>query len=157
MIPLLRYLGVLGLAFWIGGISFYGGLVIPTAHEILDSHREIGFVTRQVTGTANVLGAVVMGLLATHMALVWRRLDKGGRWTIAASWGVMTAALVVLFLLRAHLDGMLDPASMKIADRSRFMPLHERYLNVTSVLTLSGLVHLWAMLKPTSPTPPPAA
>jgi hypothetical protein len=157
MIPILRYLGVLGLAFWIGGVAFYGGLVIPTAHEILHSHREIGFVTRQVTGTANALGAVVLGILAVHMALVWRRLGKGTRWTIAASWGVMAAALAVLFLLRSHLDGMLDPAGMKIADRSRFMPLHERYLNVTSVLTLAALVHLWAMLRPTSPIPPPAA
>ena len=69
----------------------------------------------------------------------------------------MLAAHVTLFLLRAHLDTMLDPAAMRILDRPRFMPLHERYLNVTSVLTLAGLVHLGAMLSVPKPPPPPAA
>jgi hypothetical protein len=65
-------------------------------------------------------------------------------------------AQVVLFLLRAHLDSMLDAGAMKILDRPRFMLLHERYLNVTSVLCLAGLVHLWAILATPKPlqTPP---
>jgi hypothetical protein len=151
---ILRYLGVLGLAFWVGGIAFYGSLVIPKAHEVLSSHREIGFVTRQVTGTANTLGAVVLVVLLLYTALAWRSSSRGCRITLAASWAVMAAAQVTLFLLRAHLDGMLDPAGLTISDRARFMPLHERYLNVTSVLCLAALVHLWAMLRP---TPPPAA
>jgi hypothetical protein len=157
MSNLLRYLGVLGPAFWVGGIAFYGGLVIPKAHEVLSSHREIGFVTRQVTGTANVLGAVVLGVLLLHTALAWKTLSRGSRITMAASWAIMAAALVTLFLLRAHLDGMLDPAGLTLRDRARFMPLHERRLNVTGVLCLGGLVHLWAMLKPAPATPPPAA
>lgn len=152
MTKLTRYLGVLGLAFWLGGIAFYGGLVIPKAHEILDSHREIGFVTREVTATANLLGATVLGVLLLHGALAWKKLGKGARITLAASWAVMLAAQITLFLLRAHLDTMLDPGAMRVVERSRFMPLHERYLNVTSVLTLAALVHLWAML---SATPPP--
>lgn len=153
----LRYVGVVGLAFWLGGIAFYGGLVIPTAHEILDSHREIGFVTREVTSTANALGAVVLGLLLGHAVVSWKRLGKKGRIALAASWAVMAGAQVALFLLRAHLDTMLDPTAMRILDRARFMPLHERYLNVTSILTLAALVHLWVMLSVPKPPSPPAA
>jgi hypothetical protein len=112
----------------------------------MDSHREIGFVTRSVTGTANVLGAGVLALLLAHLAVSWRRLGRGGRITLAASLGMMVVAQIVLFLLRAHLDTMLDPSGMKMLDRPRFMPLHERYLNVTGILCLAALVHLWAML-----------
>lgn len=143
---LLRYVSVLGLAFWLGGIGFYGAVVLPAAHERLDSHREIGFVTREVTGTANLLGAVVLGLLAANGAVAWKRLGKGARVGLAASWGVMLAAQVALILLRAHLDTMLDPAAARVVDRPRFLPLHERYLNVTSVLTLAALVQLWVLL-----------
>jgi hypothetical protein len=157
VVSALRYLGVVGLAFWLGGIAFYGALVIPKAHQILDSHRDIGFVTRDVTATANILGTIVLGVLFLHGTIAWKRLGKGGRITFAASWGVMLAAQITLFLLRAHLDTMLDPASMRVVERSRFMPLHERYLNVTSVLTLAALVHLWAMLCAPKPSSPPAA
>ena len=142
----LRFLSVVGLAFWLGGIAFYGGLVIPRAHEILDSHREIGFVTRRVTATANGIGAGVLAVLAVHLAVSWRRLGRGGRIALAVSLGIMIAAQGVLFLLRAHLDSLLDPAGMKIVDRPRFMPLHERYLNVTTVLCLAGLAQLWGLL-----------
>lgn len=146
-----RYLGVVGLAFWLGGIAFYGGLVIPRAHAILDSHRDIGFVTRDVTGTANVLGAVVLGILLGYVGLAWKRVGKGSRVVLATSWALMAAALIALFVMRSYLDAMLDPTALKVVDRSRFMPLHERYLNVTSVLTLAALVHLWALLAPSKP------
>lgn len=152
----LRYLGVVGLAFWLGGIAFYGGIVIPKAHDILASHREIGFVTREVTGTAHVLGAFVLAVLLLHGTVAWRRAGKRRRIALAASWAVMAGALVVLVLLRARLDAMLEPTGMRILDRPRFMPLHERYLNVTSLLCLAALVHLWAMLsapEPASPSP----
>ncbi|HEX7899616.1 MAG TPA: hypothetical protein VF950_17740 [Planctomycetota bacterium] len=148
-----RYLGVLGLAFWVGGIAFYGSLVIPKAHEILSSHREVGFVTREVTGTANAMGAVVLGLLALHAALAWKTSRRGTRVTLATTWALMVAAQVTLFFLRAQLDAMLDPNALTIHDRARFMPLHERYLNVTGALCLAALAHLWAMLQP---APPPA-
>lgn len=41
---------------------------------------------------------------------------------------------------------MLDPSNMTVRDRARFFPLHERYLNVTSILCLAGLAHVWTMI-----------
>lgn len=156
----LRYLAVVGLAFWLGGIAFYGGIVIPKAHDVLGSHREIGFVTREVTATTHGLGAAVLAVLLVHLAVSWRTLGTGGRVLGAASLGVMIAAQGALFFLRSRLDSLLDPVAMEVLDRPRFMPLHERYLNVTSVLCLAALAHLWAILserpKPVSPSPPAA-
>jgi len=147
---LLTYLSVVGLSFWLGGIAFYGGVVIPQAHELLDSHREIGFVTRSVTATANAIGAAVLATLLARLGVSWRRMGRGDRIAAASTLGIMIAAQIALFLLRAHLDAMLDPAAMTIADRARFMPLHERYLNVTSVLCVAALAHLWVILKPST-------
>lgn len=156
MLRALRFAGVVGLAFWLGGIAFYGGLVIPRAHAILEDHAAVARVTREATATANLIGAAVLALLAWHLAVVWRTLGRGGRIALGASGGVMVLAQAGLFLLHAHLGGLLDASPLHSFDRPRFMPLHERYLNLTTVLMLAGLVHLWAML-PGRPTAPPAA
>ncbi len=160
MRQVIRFVAVLALAFWLGGIAFYGGLVIPTAHEVMSSHREIGFVTRAVTGTANLIGLGALVILLVHLLASWRSLGRAGRISLAVSLGVMVVAQAVLFILRTRLDTMLDPGSMQILDRPLFMPLHERYLNVTSILCLAGLAHLWSLLAVPSnepnPAPPPA-
>ena len=150
-----RYLSVLGLAFWLGGLAFYGAVVIPTAHDILGNHRDIGFVTRVVTGTTNTIGFAVLGVLLANTACVFKRLNKAARLTLALSLTIMALAQVALFVLRRTLDGLLDPAARTIADHARFLWLHERYLNVTSVLCLAALVHLWAVLLPPNGSPSP--
>jgi hypothetical protein len=149
----IRYLGVVGLAFWLGGVTFYGAVVVPTAHQVLDSHREIGFVTRAVTGTANAVGLATLALLVVNTAVSFRPTSRSVRITLVGSLVLMAIAQAALFILRRVLDGMLDPVAMTMTDRGRFMPLHERYLNVTSVLCLAGLVHLWAMLVPPAKRP----
>ena len=154
---LMRYLAVVGLAFWLGGVTFYGAVVVPTAHETLRSHREIGFVTRTVTGTANAVGFAALAVLLANTAVSFRRASKPVRITLVVSLALMILAQATLFVLRRVLDGMLDPAAMAISDRGRFMPLHERYLNVTSVLCVAALVHLWAMLMPPRPAAPSPA
>jgi hypothetical protein len=149
MAPIVRYLGVLGLAIWLGGVAFYGAVVIPAAHDVLNSHREIGFVTRTVTGTANAAGFVTLAVLLANLVMAFPRASKATRITLATSLAVMVLAQATLFILRRSLEGMLDPIAMTISDRGRFMPLHERYLNVTAALCLAGAVHLWTLLAPT--------
>ena len=157
MILLVRFVAVVGLAFWLGGMSFYGAVVVPTAHEVLGSHREIGFVTRTVTGTANAAGFATLALLLGNTVVSFRKAGKPVRITLVASLAVMVIAQAALFVLRRVLDGMLDPVAMTLTDRGRFMPLHERYLNGTSVLCVAALVHLWALLMAPRPAAPPPA
>jgi hypothetical protein len=143
-----QFVSVASLGFWLGGVAFDGGVAVPVAHDVLNSHREIGFVTRSVTGTANFIGVGVLAVLLVNIAVRWCRRSRAPTWGAAVSWLVMAAGQAVLFILRSRLDGMLDPAARVILDRARFMPLHERYLNVTSVVCVAALVHLWFILTP---------
>jgi hypothetical protein len=140
-----RFLSIAALALWLGGIVFYGDIVVPTAHEVLGSHREIGFVTRKVTGPLNGMGVVSLALLLWSTVSESPSRTRLNRIALWVTWGVMAASLVTLFALRSWLDGLLDPTRMEVADRQKFFPLHERYLNVTSILCLAGLAHLWAL------------
>ena len=53
---LLRWLALWSLVFWIGGFTFYGGVVIPVLHDQLGSALEAGLVTQRVTDLLNLLG-----------------------------------------------------------------------------------------------------
>ena len=141
-----RFLTIITLAFWLGAVVFYGAVVVPTAHEVLDSHREIGFVTRRVTAPLNWIGiaSVVLALWSTLSEPKGRtRLNRIALWS---SWAVMLLSMIVLLVLRSILEGMLDTSTMTVTNRPRFMPLHERYLNVTSVMSVGAVVHLWALI-----------
>lgn len=141
-----RFLAIGTLALWLGGVVFYGAVVIPTAHDVIGSHREIGFVTRKVTGTLNVIGAVAIALLLWSTfgeAPGGSRAHRIGLW---ATWAVLLTGQVLLFIMRSRLEGMTDPVRMTVLDRSAFFWLHERYLNMTTIVCLAGLVHLGMLI-----------
>jgi hypothetical protein len=150
----LRFIAVALLGIWLGGVIFYGAVVIPTAHDVMGSHREIGFVTRRVTGVSNVLGSGTLAVLLLHLGLTWSPRSRSGRWWAGSTLAVMILAQTALFFMRAGLDGLLDSQAMQVLDRSRFLWLHERYLNVTAALCLAGAVHLWTLVTPVGPKGP---
>lgn len=147
----LKYLSVVGLAFWLGGIAFYGGVAVFLAKDVLDSHVEIGLITRLVTRVSNLVGAGVLALLAAHGAAAWRSHGRPVRVTLAASWLVLAAAQVTLFVLWADLSGRLDLEARRLPDPEAFYPRHEVYMDVTGAAVLAGLVHLWVLLSPPRP------
>lgn len=147
----LKFLSVAGLAFWLGGISFYGGVAVFQAKEVLDSHVEIGLVTRLVTRVSNYVGLGVLALLAAHGAAAWRSHGRPGRIALGASWLVMAAAQVALLILWSKLSGMMDLEARRLGDRGAFYPWHERYMDLTGLACLAGLVHLWVVLTPPRP------
>lgn len=149
-----RFLSITLLALWLGGVVFYGAVVVPTAHEVLGSHREIGFVTRKVTGPLNWIGAGTLAILLWNTLAESPARTRRNRIALWATWLLLLASLITLFVLRSRLDGMLDPRSMTVMDRPRFFPLHERYLNATSILCLAGLLHLWTLISGFQQTKP---
>jgi len=44
------------LVVWLGGFTFYGAVVIPTAHRILGTHLDVGFITQEVTRWRDLSG-----------------------------------------------------------------------------------------------------
>ncbi len=134
-----RLVALLAFAFWFGGLSFYGMIVIPRAHEVLRSHARVGLITQQVTHWINGAAVVALGLL------LWDLVAARGRRLAWTTWAAMAAAQAFLFALHPVLDGLLDPATG--ASTERFYALHRLYLLATTLQVLAAPIHLWARLR----------
>jgi hypothetical protein len=126
-----RFLVLAALMFWQGGFTFYAAIVVPTGTEVLGSALEQGTITRQVTRSINVSGAVALAVFAWDVLAT--RSGRGVRWGRWLTWLLMAAALAVLVVLRGHLDSLFLPDELKVIDRPAFRFWHRTYLWVSTV------------------------
>lgn len=140
-----RVLVLLAGAFWLGGLTFYAAVVIPTAHDVLGSHRRVGFITQRVTQGINLAGAAALAVLLIHLIACWpgRRWQ---RWGLLATWLLMAGVQLALFRLHPALDRLLDDKSRQILDEYRFYGLHRIYLILTIIQQIGGIVHVFALV-----------
>jgi hypothetical protein len=89
---LMRYLAVAGLCFWMGGFTFYAGVVIHVGHRVFERQREIGFLTRDVTLWLNRSGVVALLLLGLNYLIYSARRTSSNP---ARLWGGSTLAIMV--------------------------------------------------------------
>jgi len=143
---LLRYLAIIGLCFWMGGFTFYAGVVIHVGHRVFDSHREVGFLTKEVTIWLNRSSVIVLlVLLANHLCCS----DRGSAWLKGirlATLLLMAAVQVALFLFHPRLDQVLDVSKHAILNRAGFHSLHLLYMNLSTVQWAAALAHLGSVL-----------
>jgi hypothetical protein len=146
-ILLRRFLWVAAFAFWMGGFSFYGGVVITVgARVVAGGEGEFGFVTRQVTHWLNLIGGVALGVFLVSMLLDWTVLPRLGRWAVATVWVGLALLHAGLIAIHPAMDALLDPATLNIHDRSRFHRLHKAYILLSSLQWAGCLVFLAATL-----------
>ena len=67
-----RFLVVLALGFWLGGFTFYAGVVIHAGHRVFGSARETGFLTQQVTTWLNFSGWLALAILFWNGLAAWK-------------------------------------------------------------------------------------
>src|SRR5262245_57620805 len=94
------YLVVAAWAFWMGGFSFYFGVVVPTGGEVIGASEQ-GFVTQQVTHWLNLSSVAVLAILLGHAMAAQSRF-------LLVTCGIMVAFQVTLFVVHAQLDHMLN-------------------------------------------------
>jgi hypothetical protein len=146
-------------AYWLGGTLFYITVVIHTAHRVLGSQREVGFVTREVTRHLNTIGVAVLALLLANVIVEFRRTParpRAAAWLLLATWLALAALHAGLLVLHPRIDRLLDPTAQRILDRRAFKGLHNAYMAVTTLQLAAGLVHLGAALRLGRPHAPPA-
>lgn len=121
----LRWLSLTALAVWLGGFTFYAGVVIPLLHDEFDP-IQVAPVTRQATDTLNLIGAVALALCWLDWGLNPARSGRGHRRE-----GLLLALDVALLLglVAVHrvLDQKLDASSF-----SGFYPWHRLYLQLST-------------------------
>lgn len=137
------WLAALAFAFWMGGFTFYAAVVIPTAHEVLGSHLEVGFITRQVTWWLNWAAVPALALLLWRLIAARADASTRSRRALAISLAAMTLAQLALFVLHPRLDAMLDSGAQSIMHRARFYSAHRIYLLVSAAQWLAAVAHAW--------------
>jgi hypothetical protein len=148
----LRFLGLVTLAIWIGGFTFYSAAVVPVLHQAL-STAEAGSITRRVTVALNAIGVAALALGW------WLAVAERGQGTARrrrARLGLLaatTAALAGLIALHRVMDHRLDAGLLR-----GFYPLHRAYLIVSTAqwfvnLGLLGLAVDGREARRDAPTP----
>ena len=140
-----RFLTFVVFAFWMGGFTFYASVVIPTAHGVLGSHREVGFITQQVTHWLNFISLLTLALLTWNF-FVERIRQPALSWRLPGiTLALMFAAQIALFAEHPILDQMLDGKTQSIASHGQFYSWHRIYLLTAAVQWLAAMVHAWTL------------
>lgn len=133
-------------AFWQGGFTFYGGVVVPVGTRLLGSTTQQGFITQSVTNYLNLAGLVALALWFLELYLLerWRgeeptRHEAFARWLL---WWGLAIALAAQFALHARMDGLLDAVSYEVRDPWQFHWLHRAYLMTSTGQWLAGVILL---------------
>ncbi len=132
------YLAFASWAFWIGGFSFYFGVVIRVGSEVVGDSSQ-GFVTQGATWWLNIIAIVTLILL---LASLW---SQRNRWALGV-WLVLAACQAILFFLHTQLDAILDTPSQTIRQREAFDVIHEWYEFTSAIQWLFAMIFLGCWL-----------
>lgn len=138
---------VVSWAIWWGGLTFYATVVIPTAHEILGTHLDVGFITREVTNWINGIASGALLVMLVNCVIARSTVSRRLGIALWITWAIMAAAQVILLWLHPRLDAMLDPQVLRIVDRAGFYSMHRVYLIVTAFQWLVAVAHLPLVLR----------
>jgi len=132
------YLALASWAFWIGGFSFYFGVVIRVGSGVVGDSSQ-GFVTQGATWWLNIIAMVALILL---LASLWLRRNR----LMFGVWLILVACQAILFLLHARLDAILDMPSQTIRQREAFDVTHEWYEFTSAIQWLFAMIFLGCWL-----------
>src|SRR3954466_4637636 len=98
-----RFLVVALFAFWMGGFTFYTGVAIPVASDVLGSHRAVGFITQQVTQWLNFAGVFTLLVFAWNTVADWKSASRAERVVLGWALGILIASEAVLLAVHPML------------------------------------------------------
>jgi hypothetical protein len=140
MLRLIRlYLALSAWALWMGGFSFYFGVVVPIGGQLSGGSQQ-GFVTQQVTYWLNGIGAGALGLL------LWEAIGRRNR-LLMGSWIVLAVLQVGLIVMHRQLDLLLDGPSRSIMNEAKFATWHEWYEFASAIQWFTGMVYLGGLTR----------
>jgi hypothetical protein len=141
---LLRHVLVMAaLSFWLGGFTFYAGVVVPLGQRILGGADQ-ALVTRQVSVYLN------LAALAAMLPLVWDIYADTASHRLRilrlfCCLGILLT-LFALYLLHADMSELLDAAEAPIVRQPSFRYRHKAYLWISTVQWGCGVMQLIATL-----------
>ena len=138
-----RFAFLSSVVLWLGGFTFYAGVVIPTGARVLHSHLRQGLITQQVTGWLNLIGIIALAILlwntlATPKTRVWTW------WGAMGTWIAMAIVQAALFVLHPIMDRII--VNGKILNYDRFESLHSIYGAISTAQWACGVLHVMVVL-----------
>jgi len=145
----LRYLMLLSLIVWLGGLIFFAFVLAPTVFSVLPSRHLAGSVVGRSLGTLHWMG-ILSGLIFLASSTIYSRLSKGTPHVFAARHILICLMLALTLIsqfgivprmdtLRASI-GEIDSVPLNNPARMQFEALHVWSVRVESGVLLLGLV-----------------
>ena len=149
MTSLLRYLMMLSLAVWLGGIVFFGAVMAPALFSILPKRELAGAVVTRTLGGLHWIGIIAAVLFLACSFLATR--------TVAGRDGLVIAMLALTLVsqfgvsrrmqvLRADMME-IDAVAPTDPRRVEFNRLHRISTGLEQAVLVMGLVVLWTVAR----------
>lgn len=145
----LRYLMLLSLIVWLGGLIFFAFVLAPTAFAVLPSRHLAGNVVGRSLGSLHWMG-IIAGVLFLVSSLLYSRLSRGATHVFAVRHVLVCLMLALTMIsqfgiiprmdaLRASI-GEIDSVPPENPVRMQFDALHVWSTRVEGGVLLLGLV-----------------
>jgi hypothetical protein len=145
----LRYLMLLSLIIWLGGLIFFAFVVAPTAFSVLPSRHLAGTVVGRSLGTLHWMG-IVSGILFLASSILYSRLSNGAAHVFAGRHVLICFMLVLTLISQFGIIPRMDTLRASIGEidsvppdnpaRMQFDALHVWSTRVEGGVFLLGLV-----------------
>jgi hypothetical protein len=145
----LRYLMLLSLIVWLGGLIFFAFVLAPTAFSVLPSRHLAGTLVGRSLGTLHWMG-IISGIVFVVSSILYSRFTKGTAHVFAAPHVLICLMLALTLIsqfgilprmdtLRASI-GEIDSVPPDNPARMQFDALHVWSTRVEGGVLLLGLV-----------------
>ncbi len=148
----LRFLMLLSLVVWIGGLIFFAFVLAPTAFQVLPNTHLAGNVVGRALGKLHWL-AIISGIVFLISSLLYSRVTQGSAHVFAARHVLivimLALTLVSQYWIIPHMDtlraSVSDFAAVPLNDPARvqFDALHVWSTRVEGAVLLLGLVAVY--------------
>jgi uncharacterized membrane protein len=149
---LLRFLMVLSLVAWIGGLVFFAFVLAPTAFSVLPNTHLAGNVVGRALGKLHWI-AIFSGIVFLISSLLYSRLTSGTAHIFAVRHLLIFVMLVLTFLSQFWIIPRMDSLRASVGDfaavaidnplRVQFDALHVWSTRVEGAVLLLGLLAIY--------------
>jgi uncharacterized membrane protein len=148
----LRYLMLLSLVVWIGGLIFFAFVLAPTAFQVLPSTHLAGNVVGRALGKLHWL-AIIAGIVFLISSLIYSRMSEGTVHVFAMRHILICVMLVLTLFSQFWIIPRMDTLRASVGDfaavpltnpaRVQFDALHVWSTRVEGAVLLLGLVVIY--------------
>src|ERR1700757_5068812 len=148
----LRYLMLLSLVVWIGGLIFFAFVLAPTAFQVLPNTHLAGNVVGRALGKLHWI-AILSGVVFLISSLLYSRLTDGSAHLFAIRHALIFLMLALTLLSQFWIMPRMDTLRASVGDfatvplnnpaRVQFDALHVWSTRVEGAVLLLGLVTIY--------------